>query len=54
MQMTLANAVVRLGVCWQLMCTSGRLPRIAAASDKSTPWGGERVPFMLSARLWIS
>lgn len=51
---TLANAVVRLGLCWQLMRSSGHMPRIAAASDKLTPWGGERAPFMLSARLWIS
>lgn len=51
---TPANAVARLGLCWQLMCTSGRTPRITAASDDLTPRGGERAPFVLSARLWIS
>lgn len=42
------------GICWQLMCTSGRMPRIAAAFDKLTPWGGEGGPFVLSSRIWIS
>lgn len=50
---TLANAVIRLGF-WQLMCTSGRMHKITAASDKLTPWGGDKDPFVLGACLWIS